>query len=168
MNMRLLLPALLIVFISHTALAKESNPNCSQSSCSNAPEITQLIKLEFERAIDGDTFIASGYKIRLWGIDTPEKNQNGHIVAKLFLESIIDDNILECRFISIDRYQRKVMQCLSSGVDIAAMLVKFGMAKDYKIYSSGYYQPEEIEAKNKKRGIWKTEKKGISKREKNY
>jgi endonuclease YncB( thermonuclease family) len=32
--------------------------------------------MELERVVDGDTIIASDTKIRLWGIDTPEKGEN--------------------------------------------------------------------------------------------
>jgi len=104
--------------------------------------------------IDGDTFVASGHTIRIWGIDSPEKDHPAYRVAGWFLESLTKDKKLGCKFIYKDKYKRDVMQCMADGVDIGSTMVRFGMAKDYKKYSGGYYLPEEEEAKAFKRGLW--------------
>lgn len=111
--------------------------------------------LQLERVIDGDTIVASGKKIRLWGIDTPEKGDPLFGVAKLFLESLLKNGDLTCKFIEQDRYKRDVMHCLISGSDIGSMMVQMGMAEDYESYSGGYYQAEQELAKAHKRGLWK-------------
>ena len=107
-----------------------------------------------ERVIDGDTIVASGQKIRLWGIDTPEKDEPHFLAAKMLLESLLKDGELSCKFIEEDRYQRSVMHCLIDGLDIGSMMVRVGMAKDYSRYSGDYYQYEENLAKSEKLGIW--------------
>lgn len=110
--------------------------------------------LVYERVIDGDTFVASGKKIRLWGVDAPEKNKPEGYTASIYLEVLLEQGQLNCKFMYKDRYQRDVMKCFSDGFDIAADLVKMGMAQDYKKYSNGYYSKEEQKAKNSKSGIW--------------
>lgn len=110
--------------------------------------------LKLERVIDGDTIVASGIKIRLWGIDTPEKGQPLYMVATLYLESILAEGGLACKHIDTDRYQRAVMHCRVNGADIGAMMVRMGMARDFTKYSGGFYQREEKEAKAKGRGLW--------------
>lgn len=104
--------------------------------------------------IDGDTIVANDEKIRLWGINTPEKNNPYFLAAKLLLESLLSKGDLACKFIEKDRYKRSVMHCLIDGLDVGSMMVQTGMAKDYSTYSGDYYQHEEDLAKSKKRGIW--------------
>lgn len=112
---------------------------------------------DLERVIDGDTIVASGKKIRLWGIDTPEKDEPYFWAAKLLLESLLEEGALTCKFIEQDRYQRAVMHCLIDVLDIGSMMVQSGMAKDYSRYSGDYYQYEEDRARLMKRGIWNNE-----------
>ena len=45
--------------------------------------------VELERVIDGDTFAGSRRKIRLWGIDAPEKDEPEYLAATLYLEVIL-------------------------------------------------------------------------------
>lgn len=104
--------------------------------------------------VDGDTIVANNEKIRLWGINTPEKNNPYFLAAKLLLESLLSKGDLRCKFIEKDRYQRSVMHCLIDGLDVGSMMVQTGMAKDYSAYSGDYYQREEDLAKSKGRGIW--------------
>ncbi len=112
-------------------------------------------KLDFERAVDGDTFVASGRRIRVWGINAPERNAPAYLAAKMLLEALVKDGHLTCKLVDIDRYQRSVMHCLVDGRDIGSMIVQMGMATDYRRYSGGYYQIEEEAAKAQLRGIWK-------------
>lgn len=110
--------------------------------------------MKVERVIDGDTFVASGRKIRLWGIDTPEKNEPFFMEAKKYLETILTDGDIRCKFIEKDRYKRDVMHCLRNDDDIGSIMVQLGLARDYSKYSGDYYQLEEEFARSKKRGIW--------------
>lgn len=111
--------------------------------------------LVFERIVDGDTFIASGQRIRLWGVDAPEKDEPHSYTATLYLETLLEYGVLKCKFISEDRYQRSVMQCYVDGKDVASDLVKFGLARDDYRYSKGYYKDDEYSARYKKIGVWK-------------
>ncbi len=111
--------------------------------------------LIFERVVDGDTFVASGRKVRLWGIDAPEKHTPAFFASGWLLQGLMKDGDLSCKLIELDRYQREVMHCLIEGLDIGAMMVKMGMARDYPKYSGGFYQREQQQAKTANRGIWK-------------
>lgn len=133
---------LLTAFFSIPAQAQESAKNFHEP-------------LVLERVIDGDTIIASGKKIRIWGINTPEKGDPLFNIAKMFLEALLKDGELRCKFIEEDRYKRNVMHCLIGNSDIGSMMVQMGMAEDYESYSGGYYQAEQELAKADRRGLWK-------------
>ena len=107
-----------------------------------------------ERIIDGDTFVAEGVKIRLWGIDAPEKNEELAFASTMYLETLLSQGKVDCKFKHQDRYKRDVMQCFVDGNDIASDMVRFGLAEDYERYSKGHYRFDEDYAKKKRVGIW--------------
>lgn len=146
--------------VHSSILAKDADPPCTehikpcQSSIEDLEHAPHQIKLRFERVIDGDTLIAGGRKIRIWGIDAPEKGDTAYRVSGWLLQSLVENKVLSCKFINTDKYKRDVMQCYAGEQDIGSSMVRFGMARDYARYSAGYYQTEENEAKSRKRGIW--------------
>ena len=92
---------------------------------------------------DGDTFHLSGLDpaIRVWGLDAPERKQVGGSEATRAMRSLITGTTLDCQVRDIDRYHRLVAQCfLPSGRDIAAEMIRMGVATEYCRYSRGYYQ----------------------------
>lgn len=110
--------------------------------------------MRLERVIDGDTFVASGKTIRLWGIDAPERGTPLYRVSTMYLKTILAEGGLSCKFIDTDRYRRSVMQCSVNAADIGAMMVQMGMAHDFTKYSKGYYTAEQKEAQRYRRGMW--------------
>ena len=122
------------------------------TSDANKQEYTPLY---FERVVDGDTFYASGKKIRVWGINAPEKGHRLYEIATEALKQFIQSGVLKCRQVDVDKYNRLVMQCLSEGSDIGALMVKVGFATDFTKYSGGYYHLEEELAREAGLGIWK-------------
>jgi len=130
---------------------------CSALGSLAYAQSTTKQSMTVERIIDGDTFVASGVKIRLWGIDAPEKDHPVSYAAALYLETLLGEGNLSCEFVDIDRYERSVMKCFVDNNDIARSLVRFGMATDYKRYSKGYYDFEENIAKKNHSGLWKYE-----------
>ena len=108
-----------------------------------------------DRVIDGDTFVMDNTKIRIWGIDTPERDQFGYEQATLHLKKIIKKNELNCIFKKRDVYRRSLMRCdLEGGQDLGAQMVLSGWAKDFTKYSDGYYKKQEYRARDLKRGLW--------------
>ena len=120
---------------------------------------------------DGDTIKINNNKIRLFGIDAPEKKQ---LCEKIFLtisfisfkkkypcgeisteklKKLINKNIIKCHVKGKDRYQRKLAICFRNKLNINSWLVRNGYAVSYQKYSKKYLS-EEIEAKNDKKGIW--------------
>jgi len=110
------------------------------------------------RVIDGDTIKINGKKIRLFGIDAPEKNQicsknsnsyNCGLTSTKFLKEIIKNEKIECTYKNLDRYGRILGIC----GDINGKMVEFGHAVAYVRYSKKYLSLQK-KAKNEKRGIW--------------
>jgi endonuclease YncB( thermonuclease family) len=113
--------------------------------------------------IDGDTIEIHGQRIRLHGVDAPEKGQpcfdaSGKPyrcgqVAAMALDEFIRMSPVTCRERDTDRYGRTVADCSVRGEDIELWLVRNGHAMAYRRYSGDYVAAEQ-EAKNAKRGIW--------------
>ncbi|WP_407640862.1 thermonuclease family protein [Amphiplicatus metriothermophilus] len=94
------------------------------------------------RIVDGDTFYLSGVdaRIRLWGVDAPERGAPGGAEATRALAEIAADRRISCKHVDTDRYGRIVGQCfLPSGEDVAALMIGRGAAREHFRYSSGYY-----------------------------
>lgn len=113
--------------------------------------------------IDGDTIEIHGQRIRLHGVDAPEKGQPcfdasgkpwrcGPAAANV-LDEFIGVSPVACHERDVDRYGRVVATCTVRGEDIEAWLVRNGHAMAYRRYSSDYIGAEQ-EAKNAKRGVW--------------
>jgi endonuclease YncB( thermonuclease family) len=91
---------------------------------------------------DGDTFTLRGEsrRIRVWGLDAPERNDPGGAAATAALRGLISGRLLHCDVLDIDRYGRLVAQCfLPDGRDIAAAMIRSGVATEYCRYSRGFY-----------------------------
>ena len=99
-----------------------------------------ILKGRVERVIDGDTFRLNGQPIRLWGFNTPERYQKNYFAAAALLESLVIDQIVQCRIVDRDRYSRIVAQCRVNQKDIGIDMVSSGLAVDYTRYSKGYYK----------------------------
>lgn len=109
-----------------------------------------------DRVIDGDTFVMDREKIRIWGIDTPEREQVGYEQATDHLKKLIKNNKLDCSFKKRDVYRRALMSCRTQdGQDLGAQMVSSGWARDFTKYSNGYYKIQESQAKRQKIGLWK-------------
>ena len=113
--------------------------------------------------IDGDTIHINNNKIRLLGIDAPEKNQKCVFNNKdwecgknstLALREMIENSPVICRINDVDRYKRYIAVCFSNKKNLNKMMVKNGWAIAYRYYSKDYID-EEFIAKRKKLGIWR-------------
>jgi endonuclease YncB( thermonuclease family) len=95
------------------------------------------------RVVDGDTFWLNSQdvRIRVWGLDAPERDQAGGSQATTTLSSMIGGQQLSCRQRDIDRYGRIVGQCfLADGRDITAAMIASGTAQEYCRYSGNHYR----------------------------
>lgn len=101
-----------------------------------------LLDARVSKVIDGDTFTMKGVSrhIRVWGLDAPEKGDPGGTAATAAMRGLITGATLHCELHDIDRYGRYVGQCfLPDGRDIAAEMIRAGVATEYCQYSRGYY-----------------------------
>ena len=117
------------------------------------------------RVIDGDTIEVAGARIRLHGIDAPERGQDCRAGNKLWLCGELATRALEdrtsgrpvaCEEKDRDRYGRIVAVCRLGGEDLNAWMVSQGWALAYRRYSRAY-AIEEVSAKKGGLGLWRGE-----------
>lgn len=112
---------------------------------------------------DGDTLKIDGETWRLWGIDAPEDGQPCEVdglktdcgdQATEALNALVGGAVPLCQHKDTDRYGRSVGRCFVDGRDLGAQLVRQGWALDYRRYSGGFYDEQQAEAKEQRRGMW--------------
>ncbi|MFC3166937.1 thermonuclease family protein [Paracoccus fontiphilus] len=111
------------------------------------------------RVIDGDTLDLAGERIRLFGIDAPERGQScGPIAcgtaATEVLADILSAGPVRCTRVNTDRYGRTVAHCRAGRLDVNREMVRLGMAWAYRRYSEEYVRDEKA-AKKARMGVWK-------------
>lgn len=116
------------------------------------------------RLIDGDTIDIAGHRIRLEGIDAPEKAQRcpadegrtwdcGEAATRR-LSSLIAGRDVTCQVVEKDRYDRLIASCHAGQTDLNRMMVVTGSAWAFVKYSNRY-TAEEARARASGAGIWK-------------
>jgi len=115
---------------------------------------------------DGDTItVLDGqqvqHKVRLMGIDCPEKAQPFGQNAKQSLSDLVFGRSVSVEWQKLDRYERIVGKVLVSGQDANLEQVSKGLAWHYKKYEReqepldrATYSQAEIEARMGNRGLW--------------
>lgn len=91
---------------------------------------------------DGDTVQLQKNKlrVRLWGIDAPEKGEPGADAARKALIKLIDGKKVSVLPIDKDRYGRTVARIfLKNGRDVSALMIEQGHAIEYRRFTKGYY-----------------------------
>ena len=115
---------------------------------------------------DGDTITVLDsdkrqHKIRLEGIDAPEKAQAFGQVSKQALSDLVFDNRVIVEWSKEDRYKRLVGKVILSGTDINLKQTTAGLAWHYKKYSNEQtkadallYASAENAARSRGLGLW--------------
>ena len=125
----------------------------------------------FAKVVDGDTIKINSKKIRVYGIDAPEKKQKckktyltisfmsftkdymcGEVSTQNLIKKI-NNQKLNCNIIDVDRYKRLIGECFKRNINLNSWMVSNGYAVAYRKYSKKYVS-DEINAKNNKLGIW--------------
>ena len=123
------------------------------------------------KVIDGDTIKIKKNKIRLFGIDAPEKKQQcqkplltifsltlnknykcGEISTNK-LKIKINNKFIICKSSNKDRYNRFIAECFKDKININRWMVSSGYAVAYRKYSKKFVSQENL-AKKKKLGLW--------------
>lgn len=141
----------------------------SGSACDGGDHKTQLalnsevpasLAGKVVRVTDGDTFVLLGanktqYKVRLYGIDCPERQQPFYKAAKDHLASLIFQKNVIVRKKNMDRYGRIVALVNSGNTIINEEMIRSGLAWHYKRFDRNEnWSALEREAARKKLGLW--------------
>ena len=113
---------------------------------------------------DGDTIRSGQLRIRLHGIDAPERQQHcttpegarwacGNAARDALKTLVASVAALDCQITDVDRYGRLIMRCFAGEVDVGARLVRTGMALAYRRYADDYIANEEA-ARAARLGLW--------------
>lgn len=113
--------------------------------------------------MDGDTIkvVRNGKqeKIRLYGIDTPEKKQAYGQAATAAIKQILTGRDIKIEIIDHDRYGRAVAMVYADGKNVNEIMVKGGYAWVYRKYCKDSFCNDWLEhekqAKQSKRALWK-------------
>ena len=131
-----------------------------------------LAELLYGRVIgvsDGDTLTVLDssnvqYKVRLSGIDAPEKRQPFGNVSKKSLSDLAFDGQANVYWHKKDRYQRLIGKVYVSGIDVNLEQIKRGMAWYYLKYKKELsdqdqysYEISESFARDNQIGLWADE-----------
>lgn len=112
----------------------------------------------FATVVDGDSLVLNGERIRLEGIDAPERAQicerGGQdyrcgVAARAHLLGLIDGKQVQCISAGRDQYDRLLAYCRAGEIDLNKSMVRDGWALDY----GGYFDVESS-AKKDKAGLW--------------
>jgi endonuclease YncB( thermonuclease family) len=119
------------------------------------------------RVTDGDTIVVLDadkvqHKIRLQGIDAPERGQAFGTKSKEHLSDLVAGKSVVVDYNKYDRYQRVLGKVLVNDEDVNLEQVGAGMAWHYKRYQGEQsvsdrikYSDAELEARRKKLGLWR-------------
>src|SRR5438552_8862040 len=99
----------------------------------------RLVFAECIGVTDGDTLEGlrdhTAIKVRLEGIDCPERGQDFGQKAKQFTSALVFGKTVEIRPVGGDRYGRTVARVIVGGKDVSEELLKAGLAWHFKKYS---------------------------------
>ena len=108
---------------------------------------------------DGDTITVlqgtTSYKVRLQGVDCPEKGQAFGNVAKQFTSDLVYDKTVKVKYEERDRYKRYLGTVYVGDRNLNKELVQAGLAWHYKQYSKDpVLAALEVRARLDKKGLW--------------
>jgi len=110
-------------------------------------------------ARDGDSLVIGQHRVRLLGIDAPEREQTCKKAGKSWrcgrdaqrhLARLIGNHDVDCAVVKRDRFDRLLARCRAGQRDLNQNMVRDGMAVAF----SGDYRREETQARREKVGLW--------------
>ena len=122
------------------------------------------------RIADGDTLTIVDsakheFKIRLAGIDAPERRQAHYETSRQNLARLAFDKLVTVEWHKRDRYGRLVGTVAADTLDVGLAQVRAGQAWWFRQYAHeqtpfdrSRYETAELEARTNQRGLWKTGK----------
>jgi len=123
--------------------------------------LTQPVSQEFLvlRVIDGDTLeLENQIKIRLLGINTPEKNQKYYDEAAQLLKKLAENKTIKIKWQDSDKYGRILAYAFLGKKLVNKEILEKGFANLYYYEKDNYYsnmKQAEEKARQEEAGIWK-------------
>lgn len=120
----------------------------------------QILKGKVVRIADGDTMtvldsLNQQHRIRLHGIDCPEKGQDYYQVAKDYLGSLCFQQVVQVQILKYDQYKRAIAKVYIDSTEINTELLKAGLAWHFTQFDkSEEYATAEAEARQQKLKLW--------------
>ncbi len=113
--------------------------------------------------IDGDTIEIRNIRVRLFGIDAPEKRQTCQTTknksypcgqrSKNYLRRLIGNRTVRCDDLGQAKFGRRWGQCFSNNLNLQSAMVRTGHARAYRVHSNDYLV-EQKHAQTNEAGIW--------------
>ena len=115
---------------------------------------------------DGDTITVlakdnTEHKVRLMGIDAPEKTQDFGTVSKQALSNYIYQKTVTVDYKKFDKYKRIVGKVILDNQDVCLTMIEIGLAWHYKDYEKeqsktdrDLYSQAELKARESRIGLW--------------
>jgi len=137
--------------------------SCSQNNRDkySAYESGQKISGKVIKVIDGDTYDLltddkKTIRVRMEGIDAPEKGMPYYKVSKNYLGSLCMNQRIEVVKTGEDKYERMLaFSYLSDGSELGHLMIAAGMAWHFKKYNDDEELANlEIQARSEKVGLW--------------
>jgi endonuclease YncB( thermonuclease family) len=132
-------------------------------SCRAAADSDTVIAAHVTKVIDGDTievrYSGKDVRVRLWGIDTPEWEQNFSREARDFTRRRLAGRQVELGVKTRDSYGRLVAVVMVDGNSFHEELLREGLAWVHIYYCKEpvcrKWRQLEKEARNARRGLWR-------------
>jgi len=145
-------PYLLFLLLALACLS-----GCASTPGPGAFKVVKVVDGDTIHAMDSEKRIA---KVRLHGIDAPERGQPYYRSASGALSSLVAGQIIKMRVMERDRYGQIVATIyLVDGANVNMVMVEHGYAWWYRQYAPGYAGLEAAErsARQQKLGLWADE-----------
>lgn len=113
---------------------------------------------QVERVIDGDTIIVDGVRVRIWGVDAPERGQPYSRQATMFTRRQALGQDVTLIDHGRDRYGRTVAEViLPDGRDLGQDLTRQGLARWKPKYArrAFHLKNSQTRAQAQRRGQWR-------------
>jgi endonuclease YncB( thermonuclease family) len=110
------------------------------------------------RVVDGDTLETDLGKIRLLGINTPEKSMPYYTESKEYVKDLLENNTVTIEITGTDRYGRILAHVFLGKLHINEKILQLGYGSLYYYEKDDYYTKlslAEQHARTKEIGIWK-------------
>jgi len=101
------------------------------------------------QVLDGATLKLQGYAIRIWGIAVPAPSRADGMRSTIGLFRLIDGRIVSCHLDNQRDGSAYLGKCEAGGLDIGALMVDGGYARDCPAVTNARYRIQEQRARDK-------------------